>query len=58
MTDYRSRDNMNKKVVNKFKDETNGVPIIEFIGLRSKMYSIILDDGKEANPTRDEKIFF
>jgi hypothetical protein len=47
MTEYRSRDDSNKKVVNKFKDETNGVPIVEFTGLRSKMYSILLDDGKE-----------
>ena len=30
----------NKKVVGKFKDETQGIPICEFIGLRSKMYSI------------------
>jgi hypothetical protein len=29
---------MNKKVVGKFKDETNGVPISEFVGLKSKMY--------------------
>jgi hypothetical protein len=29
---------MNKKVVVKFKDETNGVPISEFVGLKSKMY--------------------
>ena len=27
----------NKKVIGKFKDETAGQPIIEFIGLRSKM---------------------
>ena len=29
------------------KDETDGVPIIEFVGLRSKMYSLLLDNGKE-----------
>ena len=28
----------NKKVVEKFKDDTCGVPILEFISLRSKMY--------------------
>lgn len=33
----------NKKVLGKMKDETNGVPIIEFVGLRSKMYSIKLE---------------
>ena len=41
---YRSKDETNKKVVYKFKDETSGVPIVEFCGLRSKMYSILLDD--------------
>jgi hypothetical protein len=47
MTGYRSQDNTNKKVIGKFKDETNGLPIVEFVGLRSKMYSILLDDKKE-----------
>ena len=36
----------NKKVIGKFKDETVGVPIREFIGLKSKMYSISLDNEK------------
>ena len=44
---YRSQDNSNKKVIGKFKDETEGIPIKEFVGLRSKMYSILLDNGKE-----------
>ena len=29
----------NKKVIGKFKDEAAGVPVVEFAGLRSKMYS-------------------
>ena len=29
----------NKKVIGKFKDESAGKPILEFIGLKSKMYS-------------------
>ena len=29
----------NKKVIGKFKDEASGEPIIEFVGLKSKMYS-------------------
>ena len=31
----------NKKVIGKFKDETNGEPIQEFVGLRPKMYSML-----------------
>ena len=45
-------DRTNKKVIGKFKDETAGVPICEFVGLRSKMYSYIKDNekgGKTAN---------
>ena len=41
----------NKKVIGKFKDETAGVPVVEFIGLRSKMYSYMKDNdecGKTA----------
>jgi hypothetical protein len=36
----------NKKVIGKFKDEAEGVPIIEFVGLRSKMYSYVKENGK------------
>ena len=44
-------DKTNKKVIGKFKDEAAGVPIYEFVGLRSKMYSYIKDNqqgGKTA----------
>ena len=44
-------DKTNKKVIGKFKDEASGIPIIEFIGLRSKMYSYLKDNqnvGKTA----------
>ena len=37
--------NKNKKVLGKFKDECKGIPVLEFIGLRSKMYSIKKDDS-------------
>ncbi|KAL9965086.1 hypothetical protein ACROYT_G028833 [Oculina patagonica] len=44
-------DKTNKKVIGKFKDEASFIPILEFIGLRSKMYSYIKDNlqvGKTA----------
>ena len=37
----------NKKVIGKFKDETAGVPIVEFVGLRAKMYSMPAKDAKK-----------
>ena len=33
------KDPTNNRVVGKFKDEANGDPILEFVGLRAKMYS-------------------
>jgi len=37
--DCKFYDDTNKKVLGKFKDETSFDPLIEFVGLRSKMYS-------------------
>ena len=45
----------NKKVIGKFKDETSGVPIREFIGLKSKMYSISLDNDKDSKKAKGVK---
>ena len=39
-------DKTNKKVIGKFKDEAAGIPITEFVGLRSKMYSYMKDNQK------------
>ena len=36
--------NENKKVIGKFKDETAGKPILEFVGLKSKMYSYKIEE--------------
>ena len=41
--------NENKKVIGKFKCETNGKIISEFAGLRSKMYSFTTEEGKTAH---------
>jgi hypothetical protein len=35
----------NKKVLGKFKDETGGVPITEFVGLRAKCYSFVTEEN-------------
>ncbi|GBL85266.1 hypothetical protein AVEN_145574-1, partial [Araneus ventricosus] len=37
----------NKKKIGYFKDELNGQPCLEFIGLRSKMYSILSERGEK-----------
>src|SRR6185437_12378479 len=50
-TSHPNFSNKNKKVLGKMKDELNGVPIEEFVALRSKMYSI-----KSAEPKHDKKV--
>ena len=48
-------DDTNKKVIGKFKDEAAGVPICEFVGLRSKMYSYMKDDQKGGKTAKGIK---
>lgn len=43
---------MNKKVIGKFKDEAAGMPIVEFVGIQSKMYSSAKDDGKNEKTAK------
>ena len=40
-------DNSNKKVIGKMKDELGGKVVSEFIGIKSKMYSLIRIDDEE-----------
>ena len=48
-------DKTNKKVIGKFKDEAAGIPITEFVGLRSKMYSYIKDNHKGGKTAKGIK---
>ena len=46
---------VNKKTIGKFKDEACGIPITEFVGLKSKMYSYIKNDEKGGKTTKGIK---
>ena len=46
----------NKKVIRKMKDEFSGVIVDEFVGLKSKMYSMKKIDGKECNTAKGVSI--
>ena len=41
--------------IRKYKDETAGTPIVEFVGLRSKMYSYIKTDEKGGKTAKGIK---
>ena len=47
--------NVNKKIIGKFKDEACGIPITEFIGLKSKMYSYVKDNEKDGRTAKGIK---
>ena len=52
LKDSKFFDDTNKKVIGKMKDEYSGVIIDQFIGLKSKMYSIKKVDGKESSTAK------
>ena len=47
--------NVNKKIIGKFKNEACGIPIIVFIGLKSKMYSFVKDNEKSGRAAKGIK---
>ena len=50
--DSRFYDPFNKKVIGKMKDEVRGRIISEFIGLKSKMYSLVTVDSEGIKKTK------
>ena len=54
--DSKFFDDANKKVIGKMKDEFGGVIATEFVGLKSKMYSIKKTDSKESNTAKGVNI--
>ena len=53
---YDDDDDDNKKVIGKMKDEYGGVIIDEFVGLKSKTYSIKKVDGSESSTAKGVNI--
>ena len=54
--DSKFFDDTNEKVIGKMKDEYGGVIIDQFIGLKSKMYSIKKIDGSESSTAKGVNI--
>ena len=47
----------NKKVVGKMKDEYGGKNIVKFVGLKSKMYSIVDESNNEKSTNKGDNAF-
>ena len=43
-------------LIGKIKDESEGKIIDDFVGLKSKMYSVLSDDGKKSNTAKGVNI--
>ena len=43
-------------IVDKMKVECKEIPINKFVGLKSKMHSMLSDDGKESNTAKGVNI--
>ena len=46
LTKSKYYDDLNKLVIGKMKDETRGIAIQEFVGLKPKMYSFLVDNNE------------
>ena len=57
-SEYKSKfsDSTNKKVIGKIKNEFKGIPINKLIGLKSKMYCIVSENGEEVNTEKGVNI--
>ena len=47
----------NKKIVGKMKDEYGGKSILKFVGLKSKMYSILDESSNEKSTNKGHNVF-
>ena len=54
--DSKIFDETNEKVIGKMKDESGGVIVSEFVGLKLKMYSMKKIDGEEQNTAKGVSI--
>ena len=50
--DSKIYDSQNEMVVGKMKIAYKGIQINKFVGLKSKMHSMLSDDGKESNTAK------
>ena len=50
--DSKYYNHSNNVVVNKMKDETSGTPIKRFVGLKSKMYTLITNDNHQSKKAK------
>ena len=48
----------NRKVLGKFKDETGGREIVEFVALKPKMYSFLLSSGENIKRVKGVKRYY
>ena len=51
--DWKFYNNSNNLVVGKMRDETCGVPIKGFVGLKSKIYTLITEEKHESKKAKD-----